>query len=614
MKRILIAPLVASLLATGCATNYRQQGVDMHKTAQDDYEKALADSKSADPLVVHHGEAPLAFEKLADEVQEAKQRAWLRRMKLTYIPKGPVSAFEILKVFRDNGINVSSILPLDNYMYNGHGVRAVNGEVALQVILGSMGLDYDVDDSNQVVNVVPMKSRTWTINIGNRTTSFNTATLDSTGANTTTSTSGSSSAATTATGATAQASSTSSNNGSNGNTISSNDNFWDSLRTELSGRLSVLVPANKAVSTAPATAAGGANAVPGLVGGMPPGMMNGAAAGATGAAKGEPEGGNGLYVAQKVGRYTVNPETGAITVQAPQWLMKDLARYLNDVQAMYNTQITFEGRIISVSSREDQSEGFDIAGLGKFAAGRYGALLSNNILGGTTISFPTAGSNIPNISIGNSSLPGSGSLLGISSPLDGLQIFNAYLTTQQNVETTDKPLVSTTSGTPVEFGQMTTSIRIKYDQDVSGGSATTSSIVATKNVEVPYQTGSVLRINPRYDVANGIIRAQVSLQQKLVTGYIDTTQIVVAGDKIQQIPSRIPQIKDQVNTAEAVLKDGDLIVLGGLSSVGNDDTSSGVTGLKDIAGVGGLFGKVNRTKTKTMTYFVLKVSITKRGG
>ncbi|MCD5327918.1 hypothetical protein ACFFU8_09210 [Chromobacterium piscinae] len=622
MKRIIIAPLMASLLATGCSTNYRQQAGDLHKNATEDYEKAKAASKSEEPLIVLRGEQPLSFEKLSDEAQEAKQRAWLRRMQLTYVPKYPVSAFEILKVFRDHGINVTSSLPLDSYMYGGHGVRSVNGEIALQVLLGAMGLDYEVDDNSHVVEIIPMKSQTWSINIGNRTTSFNTATLDPSGNSTSSTTSSSSSSATAAPssmtpsgyGIGAQqgsSGSSGSNAGSNGNTISSNDNFWGSLKTELAGRLSILVPANKAASSAPTPAAGGATQVPGFNSSMQRGMP-GTAMGGAGMA--DAEGGSDLFVTQKVGRYQVNPETGAVTVQAPRWLMKGLARYLDDVQSMYNTQITFEGRIISVTSREDQSEGFDIAGLGKFAAGRYGAVLSNNILGGATISLPTAGSNIPSVTIGNSALPGSSSLFGISSPLDGLQIFNAYLTTQQNVETTDKPLVSTTSGTPVEFGQMTTSVRIKYDQEVSGGSATTSSIVATKNVEVPYQIGSVLRINPRYDVSSGIIRAQVSLQQKILQGSVDTVQVVTAGDKIQQIPGQIPLIKDQVNTGEAVLKDGDLIVLGGLSSYSNSDTSSGITGLKDIAALGGFFGKVSRSKTKTTTYFVLKVSITKRGG
>ncbi|WP_207002650.1 type II secretion system protein GspD [Trinickia mobilis] len=636
MKKYALAPLIMSLVLSGCASDYRKDATDLQSKAQKELDDAKAEA-ARQALKVHTGDSPLEFEKLSAAQQEAKQREWLRSKRISYIPRNHVNAFEILKMLRDNGINVTSSLPLDTYTYSGLGVRNVDGETALKVLLATMGLDYEIDDEAQIVTVEPMKSQTWTINIGNRTTSYTSATIDmgssdgsgnsqsgslgstgSLGSSGTNNSSGGLYGATSGQGGNGANGSNSNGSSSNGNTnsITSSDNFWTSLKTELRDRLSILLPAGSAVSSMPDTSAAaglqGRTAVPGIgpqIAALRPAAIGGSSGGAGGE---QPVGGNGLYTPQLVGRYSINPETGAITVQAPRWIMRDVSKYLNDVQAMYNTQITFEGKVVMVTTSDKETQGLDISSFASFAHGRYGAVTSNNILGGTTVSFPT-GSKIPTVTTGSTSLASAaGSLFGITSALDGLQIFNAYLQTQENAQTVQKPLVSTTSGTPVEFGRMTTRHYTVYEQNSSAGGVNGNASVATQNILVPYNLGTILRINPRYDVRTGIIRAQVSLVEAQLVGWDSSTQFITFGNNVQQIPQQTPIINRQVNTAEAVLKDGDLILLGGLSEDTSDDTGNGVTKLKDMPGLSAVFGSKNKTGTRTTMYFVLKVSIAKR--
>jgi len=404
------------------------------------------------------------------------------------------------------------------------------------------------------------------------------------------------------------------------NTITSTDNFWQSLSNELCSRLATLVP-TVALSNGVPMNNGAPQAVPGGMmvppinpgmpmggqGGMPSGGSSGSTCG------GQSAGGNSLYTATRIGLPSMNPETGAITIQAPSWLMKQISPYMDSIQAKYNTQITFDVELVEVTTSKKETRGLDIASFARFAKGRYGAVVTNNILGGASISFPDSGGLIPSVSVPSTSLAATPStLLGITSAADGLQIFNAYMATQENTRTIQKPTVSTTSGSPTEFNYLTTRHYTVNSQQNAYGGTTGAAATATQNILVPYSTGIRLRINPRYDASSGIVRAQVSMLLKKLVGWDNSNQVITAGERITQIPQRIPVINKQTNDAEVVLKDGDLILLGGLSQENIDDVGSGIPGLKDLPGLSAIFGNENNSGVKTSMYLVLRVGITKR--
>lgn len=561
-----------------------------------------------------------------EEIDDRNSHDWLHAIKVSINARSPLPLSQIARKLSGDGINLSSMLPLDNYSFTGN-VNNLDGESALRLVLGSAGLDYEVDDTRRVVSVKPLASRTWYMNMGPRQARFSnsqsgTGTSSQTGGN---SMYGSSSVAG---GGAAGASSGipntnmvgNSNNPTAGNTsttsspssntsgveVSANDNFWRSLQSELDSRLTLLVP----------NGSGGASTMNGL--GLPndPNSLNQPLMGAMapGAQLPAPMAGQvgggqmmGSFVSRKLGTYALNPETGAVTVQAPHWLLADLDPYLKRVQEGYNTAITFVGEVVSVTTDAQNSEGIDIQAFGRWVSDRYRAVLSNNALGGLTVSF-TPGSNSPlTITPGQNAI--SNFNLGISRD-DGLQIFTAYMANFGKVSVIQRPILSTTSGIPGEFQRMIPRYFTTISQQAAAG-GTGSAAVATQNNLQMVELGTLLRINPRYDFKTGLIRAQIDFLQNMLNGSQTVSQSVSSGNTVTQVPTIIPIVASMRYTGEALLKDGDLIIVGGQQ---DDSTQASGNGLSDNDGrpMSGLFGTRNTQKTVTTYFFALRVVTAKR--
>lgn len=600
--------LCVALSTAGCASTL----VSENQKRVTDHNKALnalitpLPAKADTPQNIHDGKAPLEINPLPDIQQIAKERAWLRAKKVSYLPKNAVPANEVLKLFRQNGINITSALPLDNYFYNGNGVKEVDGETALQLILGQMGLDYEVDEKGQYVTVIPMKSRSWTINLGNRTSYSSNTSFESQcdlGAKQT-SQGGQSGGGQMQGGpqfpgaqTVAPVSSGANNSESGSSSVRTQENFWESLNKELTQRMQILVPATTS-TTGNTSAPGNSNPmVPNMSGGIYPGAAPMVAN----------AGGSALYTTQTIGRFALNPETGSITIQAPTWLLKQIDPYMHDVLAMFNTSMTFEGTIVNVRSMSDKTAGFDLSALASYA-GRFGVTMSNNILGGISLGsnngIPTAGY------AGAGTLPGSGAAFGITSARDNLQIFNAFLTTIGGTEIMNRPIVTVTSGVPVDFGRLSPIYTNEQSQTLSPGNLNSNAIAVIQNNIIEHRFGSLLRIMPRYDPKTRRVRAQISLLQRPLIGYQNLTlSLFDAKGGIQNQVIRKPQIECSVTSTEAILDDGELIIIGGQVENISDNSQSGVSGLMEVKPLEWFTSQRRDTGTRTTMYFALRVRL-----
>ena len=558
------------------------------------------------------------------------QQDWLQSVPVRLKFNRPTSLTQIVKSLAADGINITSDMPLDGYSYAGT-VNTTTADAALQQILGAVGLDYQVDQVRHLVTITPMASRTWYINLGDRRSEYQSQALDnvssgnsgggqggqggrggqnsgSTGAGGIGSSGGGGGIGGIGAGSgIAGASGGNQGGGSNGNSTNGNgsggggnsvtvsDQFWSSLRTELNARLTVLVP--RAIADTRRDGAGSSVSVP-PIDGMQQTVI-------------QPLGNDaatGGYVPQKVGSYSVNPTTGAITVQAPHWVLTSLNAYFQRVKMMYDTDITFTGELVTLTTSNKHSEGLDIASFGRFASGRFNAIVSNNALGGVTVSLPTTGgSNIPTVTAGSQSI--GGALLGIASKADGLQIFNAYLQELGNVSVTQRPIVTTTSGVPGQFSkQDTVYYNLVSQQAASGGVG--SAVQATNNTLATQTFGVDLRILPRYDVATGLIRAQINLVDIIRAGSQTIQQTISVGGGSQSIPQTIPLATQLKYSGEALLHDGDLIIVGGQSEDTLQADENGLPGGSHP--IGGIFGTANSTRSNGIYYFALRVQVHQR--
>jgi len=558
---------------------------------------------------------------------------WLKKYRVQLEIRNPTPLTAVVAKLAEQGINITSDLPLDSYTYVGK-VNTTNGEAALQLILGAVGLDYQVDDDRKIVVIKPMSSRTWILNIGNRKSMYSSdgniqtssssamangnATPSGSGLSGSIPTSGSSAmgstgtsaAGTSATGVTAgQSVASQSVSGSGSTGVASTDDFWSSLAAELKNRLSVMVPRAMVMANRQPIA------MPGLPD-LPPPPMPGqlpppppppplppvptVGAGA--------DSGSELYVKRQIGTYSLNPETGAITVQAPHWVLDDLDAYIKSVQEMYNTEISFVGELVLVTSNRTDSEGFDISLFAQWASQKYGAVVSNNALGGVTVSLPPGG-GAPTVKV--DSQPVAGPVLGLSYAgiNNALDIFNAYLSEIGKVSVIQRPMITTTSGIPGVFSKRFVDYYNSVSQQAAAGGIG-SAVTATQNMLVPVEYGTELRINPRIDVATGLVRAQITLNQVIKSGSKVIPQTVTYGNNVTTVNSNIPLLTKQVISGEVLLRDGDLIVVGGQIE---DNLSNDESGLPSPDGPIGIFFGTKKASRGTQTYyFALRVVVNKR--
>lgn len=571
-------------------------------------------------------EPPKISVKPLDSAQQAAlERKWLTNIQhITLDPaaKEPIRAPALIRMLRAKGINIVSHIPLDLYTYNGFGVTDVNAETALLVFLGAMGLDYELDHARKLVVIQPMKQTTWTLNIGNRRTSF-TAGDDSntaaTGTNGTTTPSGAgttgsalgatpgipSGYGTTAIGATTTLTGTTgTNNGTttNGssNTISAADSVWTTLLAELNQRVTILLPKTPGAPSP----AGGTATVP---------AITQAAAQAGSGMAGDPNAANNtvsqFYHLQKVGTATVNADTGAVTVQAPQYLMRPINEYMKGVVKKYNTTITIEAELATVTTTNKQSEGIDWAAFNKLNNGQYTTIAQNNILGGAVIT-PAAGTDsvVDALSIGNTMLPGANALFGLVSLTKRFAAFNAYLSSIGHLTIKETPIIQTTSDVPVKL-KNTTVRRYQTYQQVAAAGGTGGAAVATNTIDVPYETGMVLRLLPRFDVSKGLVRITYAINRMMLQGWEPKINpITTANGGVQFINTRTPILGATEQNGELNLRDGQIVVVGGLKEDTVDDNASGITGLMDTP-LKALTGTGSRNSTKTTYYFLLRVVV-----
>ncbi|WP_137922301.1 hypothetical protein [Hydrogenophaga sp. 2FB] len=615
-RALKFSALAAVMLAAGCSSNHAlvKKEIDSREraaTAMQEPRQLVANSRVVE---IRGARTPVMH------LSNAKGSEWLKRQRVAINVRSPITLAAVVESLAAQGVNVSSELKLNAYSFVGR-INETDAETALKIILGSTGLDFVVDDVRKVVVVRPMSSRTWYLNIGNRKSNFTSEAEKGSvlSQNNNTDPLGNQNSNGSGGG--------NSYNGMQGNQsdtkvagagagVSTQDDFWSSLSKEFESRLSVLVPREMVAATAPSGAANmtvpplpGAMGIPQVAPMVPPQASNMAAPSVSGGSPGvnAPEDENG-FVKRQVGSFSVNPETGSVTVQAPTWILNDLDVYIKRVQEMYNTDITFSGEVILVTTNREDSEGVDLNAFAQFASGKFGFVVQNNALGGLTLS--TAAGALAALTAPNQ--PVGGALVGMqyNNGKNALQIFNAFLSEQGNVSVVQRPLITTTSGVPGVFSKKFTDYYNTISQEAVAGS-TGAPVTATRNNLIPVDFGTELRINPRIDVSTGLIRAQLTLNQALQSGSKTIQQTITAGTSSVNVPTVIPIVTRQNLSGEILLRDGDLVVVGGQSEDSGNTNVNGLPGQNGPIGAG-IFGVKQSAQTKQTYYFALRVSVNKR--
>lgn len=577
-KAALAASIVLSLVACTTGVGEFSETTNKHSKELEEWKKRMSEPRDQRVKIT---DMPVAGQRVA-----LQKHRWLKdkRISLAVSKTGDgVTAQSLAVMLKESGIEIMSSLPLDGYRYNGFGVKNVDGETALRMLFAPMGLDYDINDDNQYVVITPNRAKTFYLKLGERKSTYESGSIS---------------------GNVGSGGSSSSSGGEGGESVGGvetgletgegkiniESDFWGNLEKELDSLLTQCIPTASAVSSAslpPLPLEMGGSGIMAMQQQMPQQMM-GAAAGAESTS---------LCADQKIGNFSLNPSTGAITVQAPHWILDSVGKYLDNVKTDNAVTLVYEGMLISVTTSREKSEGIDLQGFLSFANGELGMSVANNALGGVTVS--PSGS----VTVGGSAV--ADTILGVQK-LRGnpAQAFLAYLEANSDFSIKQKPRVAVTNGMPGEFGQYDTLYYTQISQNTTSGDSTASGVVATQNQLIPFKVGSLIRIVPYYDNETGFVRSPITFTQSIQTGTYETTQYVTAGNTTTPIPSVIPLIRDSNYSGEVLMKDGDMLIIGGQVSETNESTGSGLPGYNAKGNIiSGIMGQ-KRHKDQVSTYYL----------
>lgn len=504
-----------------------------------------------------HPRAKASYEPYIDpSPMQVKKGAWLDEIQVTLQePKEPISVQEFVRSLRGFEINVTSDFPLDSYFYAGFGMHNMPASTAVMTVLGSVGLDYEVYDNPNYLKIVPMPSQTWLLPVRNREVKFNNVGNTSSG--------GSEDAASTAQGGIAAATVSSVESSTDTQTeFKMESALWKTLEAEVKSLLVTMIP--KPDSRGMSSVASGFNEV-------------------------------------ITGRMTVNQDTGTLTVQAPRALLARIDKYILRLKQTMGTRLVFEGRIFLVTQEDQSSRGIDWSNFFTFAQEKYGLTVTNNALGGVTVNPPTSEAGL-SVATGSDI---ASNALGLVSRDNVFQIFSAFLESQGQVSTIQRPFVTTTSGVPAGFSQTNKTYINNITEQASQNQV--GNQISRQNTLVPFEFGTTLRVHPEYDPKTDQVRALISLVQVIQSGFVELDQFVSDGLSSKPVTTRVPVDQRIDLQGEAILKNGAMVLLGGQQFETETSGSRGIPILRDLPLLKDFFGSSEKSKNTSTYYFALSV-------
>lgn len=334
--------------------------------------------------------------------------------------------------------------------------------------------------------------------------------------------------------------------GGGGASISSTTaaNLWQDVRIALEALVFYDMTSDSARQIVSAATTEGVTPVPPPISAA--GSILGAAAGAPGATA--KTSGDGR-------RLIINPIAGSIFVTAPPATLALVEAYISSFQAAVQRQVLVEAKIVRVSLNREFRFGIDWTVLGS----KFNLNLSRGgIASSNTVGFTLGGGN---------------SMVNVA--LHALE-------TQGDVAVLSSPMITALNNQMATFDATTGEVFFQVSQTPVLGAG--GAVISLNTQATPQQVsvGIVLNILAQIG-ADGIITMQVRPQLSAVD---DVARFVTPeGAEITA-----PVISRRETDTMARVRNGETIIIGGLTQTRHDRQRSGVPGLSRIPGIGGLFG------------------------
>jgi MSHA biogenesis protein MshL len=329
----------------------------------------------------------------------------------------------------------------------------------------------------------------------------------------------------------------------------------------------------------------------------------------------------------------VNPQAGVIVVRAMPDELRQVENYLREIRLSVERQVMLEAKIVEVSLSDQFQSGINWALFANSQRGSRGPLGaagglvgSNTNLGATgtgavstpsgpglasgTIVGDTVGRTLATTGITGTLIQGTpgGSLLGLAFQTQNFSALLQFLESQGAVQVLSSPRIATINNQKAVLKVGTDEFFIT---NISGGSTTSGTVTGGTTTFPtltlrPFFSGVALDVTPQIDNESTLIlhvHPSVSnVQQDNKNVNLGTA---FGGDVT------LPLARSTVSETDSVVRvrDGNIVAIGGLMKMELADDQSGIPGLKDVPGLGGLFRSDRRAIVKKELVILIKPTV-----
>jgi len=269
------------------------------------------------------------------------------------------------------------------------------------------------------------------------------------------------------------------------------------------------------------------------------------------------------------GYYTIDKPIGLITVTAPRPIMEKVESYITNLKGELYKQVAIEAKILEVSVTDSSQVGID-----------WASLLSDKSLGITGVFGP-----------------GSTSSFTIDSPVSFSMLLNA-LEKQGKTRILSNPKLSVMNGQPaiINVGKQVT--YIKNVTETTATTANTSTVTVTTDEK---SSGIVMSVVPTILDDNEIVINLIPVTSQLT----EPIEYRSFGTSVVGLP--VTNVREMSTMIK--VKQGEMLVVGGLIDSTDDNNDSEVPMLGRLPLIGKLFGVEHKIKTRRELVILLKPEI-----
>lgn len=304
----------------------------------------------------------------------------------------------------------------------------------------------------------------------------------------------------------------------------------------------------------------------------------------------------------------INQFTGTILVRALPEDLRTIEKVLRTMQLNIERQVIIEAKIIDVTLNSGSQQGVN------WSLFRDGGHIAS--IGATTSSFSENGGLLPNGAVSStlSSVLGAGMVglsgsafaagLGVALQLRNFSTLINFLQTQGEVHVLSSPRIAS-------INNQKAILKIGTDEQFVSGFSSSGSTTATGggtvvNNPTPtysnYFSGISLDVTPQIDDEDNI-----TLHVHPMISSVSTV------DKATGSSGSLPFASNNISETDSVVKvkDGHIVVIGGLMSEKSEDTRNKLPGVSDTSVAGTPFRKGAQSSTKRELVILLKPTIVK---